>query len=458
LVHDKTTPNALLPGVSLVADREVMISYAAAMRLELAALVRDKLAELGTIPRMDQIDIVSGRPWRSTINAWLDSCDFAVILLTPAAMRSAWVQFEVNILTHRFWRDGSGLEGLIVVLLDGVAREDLRLSWAEPGQLAEVHIGLTFGKNIKDEEVVGQILAALERVAQASGSTRRPTSLEHRARYHARPILPSRRTPLDRAAKGICDRDLSIDRARRRIPQEVEALLDWVALELCRTEKLWAAVNPLVRELEDGASAHLLVDLNLCAFFDPLTAGCLGRESDSPHVVLACVDPVAAILAISAALSSSEAVDLTRQRILTCHILPESLDVSVDIIEGVRRALAAEYALGINIDEVLRLAADPLIQETIYAVISVPDSVSCLLEPNVLGDAERNLGNAVRMVFVGDEPAEMANRLSLQLLGPGDELLAQYVTETQHLVTARDVLHRKVDLELSSLQDSRRRL
>src|SRR3954453_20164733 len=50
---------------------------------------------------VDRDDLDLGTTWRSTINTWIGGCDVAIVLLSPAALESAFVAYEASILTYR---------------------------------------------------------------------------------------------------------------------------------------------------------------------------------------------------------------------------------------------------------------------------------------------------------------------------------------------------------------------
>jgi hypothetical protein len=50
---------------------------------------------------IDKDDLKAGDPWRQTLNTWIGGCDVAIVLLTPKALLSEYVAYEVTILTYR---------------------------------------------------------------------------------------------------------------------------------------------------------------------------------------------------------------------------------------------------------------------------------------------------------------------------------------------------------------------
>ena len=82
------------------------------------------------------MDLRPGDEWRAVIYHWLAECRAAVVLLSRAALESAWVRREVNIL---LWRHALGdpVE-IITAYLDDIGSDDLRK--AGIGDLTELQL------------------------------------------------------------------------------------------------------------------------------------------------------------------------------------------------------------------------------------------------------------------------------------------------------------------------------
>lgn len=54
---------------------------------------------------MDRLTLQAGDAWRARINLWVGGCDAAVVLISRAALTSAYVAYETSILSYRSQRD-----------------------------------------------------------------------------------------------------------------------------------------------------------------------------------------------------------------------------------------------------------------------------------------------------------------------------------------------------------------
>lgn len=96
------------------------------LRDELSAALREEFDV-----RLDRDNLEPGEMWRSKINSWLGGCHAAVVLLTRKALASAFVAYEVSVLTYR--RDVI----VIPVFLDDVDDAAVRASRLSPTVIQE---------------------------------------------------------------------------------------------------------------------------------------------------------------------------------------------------------------------------------------------------------------------------------------------------------------------------------
>src|ERR1051325_1167621 len=96
------------------------------LRDELSAALRKEFDV-----RLDKDNLEPGEMWRSKINSWLGGCHAAVVLLTRNALASAFVAYEVSVLTYR--RDVI----VIPVFLDDVDDAAVRASRLSPTVIQE---------------------------------------------------------------------------------------------------------------------------------------------------------------------------------------------------------------------------------------------------------------------------------------------------------------------------------
>jgi hypothetical protein len=116
-----------------VAKPRVFISHSttrdpetAKLREELSALLHGEFDV-----RVDKEDLEPGEMWRSRINSWLGGCHAAVALLSPTALKSSYVAYELSVLTFR--KDVL----VIPVFLSGVGDAEVRQSPLAPTVIQE---------------------------------------------------------------------------------------------------------------------------------------------------------------------------------------------------------------------------------------------------------------------------------------------------------------------------------
>jgi hypothetical protein len=113
-------------------DDEFTVAFVQALRDSLGIQEGGDASEV----QVDRVDLRPGDEWRSVIYHWLAECRAAVVLLSRAALESAWVRREVNIL---LWRHALGdpIE-IITAYLDDIGSDDLRK--AGIGDLTELQL------------------------------------------------------------------------------------------------------------------------------------------------------------------------------------------------------------------------------------------------------------------------------------------------------------------------------
>ncbi|MGW3917100.1 TIR domain-containing protein [Streptomyces sp. NPDC005070] len=111
---------------------DVFISHSArgdAFAMAVLKRIEAQLRQRNHTPLVDQSDIRPGDEWLPEIVHWLASCEAAVVLLNKEALKSSWVQREVNIL---MWRRALGARLLVVpVLLDGLTTKAVKIAGLE---------------------------------------------------------------------------------------------------------------------------------------------------------------------------------------------------------------------------------------------------------------------------------------------------------------------------------------
>jgi hypothetical protein len=88
------------------------------------------LGDQGYAPRVDLANLKPGDEWRRVLDAWITDCQAAVAILDKEALDSAWVAYEVSILSyeHRIREQNKGPGVALLVVLDGITTADLEAS------------------------------------------------------------------------------------------------------------------------------------------------------------------------------------------------------------------------------------------------------------------------------------------------------------------------------------------
>src|SRR5262245_46552508 len=85
-----------------MADIPVFISWSGPAGALLAQKLANTILDYGRLkPWVSGNDIRVGKPWREELDAALKGATAAVGILTPAALRSPWVNFEAGYLYSR---------------------------------------------------------------------------------------------------------------------------------------------------------------------------------------------------------------------------------------------------------------------------------------------------------------------------------------------------------------------
>ena len=86
---------------------------------------------------MDQYTLRAGDAWRAQINLWLGACDVAIVLLSEAALESAYVLYELSVLSYRCTSSGGAFR-ILPIYIGKVDEEMLKKSRLDPMQLTEI--------------------------------------------------------------------------------------------------------------------------------------------------------------------------------------------------------------------------------------------------------------------------------------------------------------------------------
>ncbi|HEX3105241.1 MAG TPA: toll/interleukin-1 receptor domain-containing protein [Terriglobales bacterium] len=117
---------------------KVFISHSTSNDPEAAKVVTTLAKKLEASPGkygvlLDHSTLQMGEDWRSAINAWIGSCDVALLLVSRDALTSIYCQYEWDILSYR--RKQTGNLGLVLPIYFGVKPKDIK---DKPHQLTEI--------------------------------------------------------------------------------------------------------------------------------------------------------------------------------------------------------------------------------------------------------------------------------------------------------------------------------
>ncbi|HVR40852.1 MAG TPA: toll/interleukin-1 receptor domain-containing protein [Thermoanaerobaculia bacterium] len=138
----------------------VFISHSA--RDGRAAAVREAIrAELGKDEQyeilMDDVSLDPGDAWRARINLWLGSCDVAIVIVSPGALTSSYVAYELSILGYRRLRNP---EFRVIPVFVDVTMQQVEASMLKP-TVANEWFGIVEGE---PADIATKIVAKLDGV------------------------------------------------------------------------------------------------------------------------------------------------------------------------------------------------------------------------------------------------------------------------------------------------------
>ena len=136
---------------------------------------------------IDEIELKAGDMWRARINLWLGLCDAAILIISPAALKSHYVAYEANILGYRKALDPANFR--IIPVLVGVRMDEVKACPLNPAQINEWQSPVTGTV----QETVAGVMEGL--VGLVPASSRR----ESRMAVELEPLLPAGTTQLKSA-------------------------------------------------------------------------------------------------------------------------------------------------------------------------------------------------------------------------------------------------------------------
>jgi hypothetical protein len=271
-----------------------MISHSS-VQLSLARRLHERLSATGCHPRLDDLDISTSERWHQTLASWLSTCQVAVVLLSPDAIASPWVRYELSVLSHREHTERN--MHLVLVYL-GLSRDEVvtRPDFA-PFRLAEIQSQHVYGPDLDDHELDG-LVASIDALAEVDVAP--VERLVARVRHELRRAAPDRVSqawvdldataddpwlgeidderrgfaraycsiPLDRTYRGLQtlaqDPDLTHDQLIDLVDYNVMTAFDSKAVERLRQ----AAVGEVRRALVTASTRAELVDVAVQTLYE----------------------------------------------------------------------------------------------------------------------------------------------------------------------------------------------
>jgi hypothetical protein len=233
-----------------------------------AIAVQEKLVARLTAKRetftllMDKSDLVVGDRWRARINFWIGSCDVAVVLLSPSALDSAYVAYEVSVLAYRAGVADSRFR-IIPVYLKDVDRKRLEQSRLDPAKLTEIQ---RLANKTIPEEIADAVMEELSAIADAP-----PRPIDGIVRRAETLLDGVPKTVIENASGKLPDFELPWEPGQNAIRPLAERLLGVGML---------GAIDALI-ELSagmTGANVQELVNLVACTWVDMKAVDSLAKK------------------------------------------------------------------------------------------------------------------------------------------------------------------------------------
>lgn len=381
----------------------------------LEALTRALDAEDRYHVLLDRVSLHPGDAWRARINLWVGACDAAVVLISQAALQSAYVAYETSILSYRRTVDAS--LRVIPVLVPPVTPDALQGSRLDPQQLDElqlIHGGGT-------AQIVERVLAALRDAEYA------PSPVERRAGHLADVLKEADEDDVRAASDG-----LGLD-AGPWLPSEDPVAARHRRLRLAvqllsvGMEGATEAISILQQRMRDDADVRRMIDLVASSWVDyrsttriPLIA----RDPDGPRAFGVNAHSTDTAWMYMRCAASNDPLSHKRGVVDSWFLVPTTgiagEHVVDDLEQEIRRGLL--NALRVPEDRLKRVL------ETLFAwkpvLVALPHTPS--LTHEVLAELRQRLPRVIFFLLTGGEPGAGALRdaeveFLVPALGEGDE-------------------------------------
>jgi hypothetical protein len=409
-----------------------MISYSTKQQAFADAL-HERLQRCGCAPKLDHLDLKSGERWRRTIAWWLSACETAVVLLSPDAIESPWLRYELSVLSNR---QLVGKDVTLVLVYLGITRQavqdDARF---DPFSLGDIHAHHELPGDEPDEETIANLAGAIlasERLGDA---------------------------PIDRLVGRVFDQVGAVGRfrlrdARGRLrPAEDPWLTEQATADaevarlgysraLCATplDKTFASLEVLARDegiTKNGIAE--IIDLSVMTTFDTKTVGSLHRAACGPPARRSLV----------AAITSADMADVAARTVPEFHDTQHPArfvlngPITGHTIEAVIAGLVNQLRKqiedsGDTVETLLGYTARR--NPPVYAVLTAATGIT----RDVLAELERLFPAIVFVVLASrqDPMCDLAERLGVEGAGPDlhEADWEEYVDHQHAIATERRYL------------------
>lgn len=381
-----------------------------------AALVK----ELGTEENkkhftllMDKYTLKPGDAWRAHINLWLGACDVAVVLLSEPALISAYVMYELSVLSYRRSQPGSKFV-ILPVYIGKVDAGRLKKSRLDPTQLTEIE---AFRE--QDPEKLAALI--VNELTQYGALDERPIDR----------VVDTIRTLLD----GIPETPLkkAMEALAMEIPWQADADLTGIFALRLLSVGMEAAMPALIKLRpalkNEPETMQQLVHLVACSWVDMKAVGQLPRVARAPagRAVALNADDATTAQMYHIAASSGEDTWMFTTCSTACQPKPNQTFAEA-LVETVAEQLRTYLSLkpSANLKNTLKILSD----SGQVVLVAMPWAG---LDESCVRKLEDELGGATFFFLTGATAAEVpVDESLLQLiipaLQPGDEpeFLGQY--------------------------------